>query len=189
MKYKIVLVLVFTLIIASCKKTINCIIETNEGNLLIELYPEKAPISVANFLEYVDKGLYENSSFYRVTTPANEAGRTIKIEVIQGGILDEEKQLAPIKIETTKQTGILHKKGTLSMARDEPNTATNHFFICVNAQPSLDFGGKRNPDGLGFAAFGKVIEGSEIVKKIQNRENEEQRLLKPVIIKNIKRVE
>jgi peptidyl-prolyl cis-trans isomerase A (cyclophilin A) len=79
------------LIIASCNKTINCIIETNEGNLLIELYPEKAPISVANFLEYVDKGYYSNSSFYRVTTPENEAGSTIKTEVIQGGILDEEK--------------------------------------------------------------------------------------------------
>jgi peptidyl-prolyl cis-trans isomerase A (cyclophilin A) len=75
------------------------------------------------------------------------------------------------------------------MARGEPNTATNHFFICVNTQPSLDFGGKRNPDGFGFAAFGKVIEGLEIVKKIQNRENEDQSLLKPVIIKNIKRIE
>ncbi|WP_347174591.1 peptidylprolyl isomerase [Polaribacter uvawellassae] len=179
------LVFVFTLI--SCNKTINCKIETTEGTILVELYPEKAPNTVANFLKYVDAGLYTNGSFFRVTTPENEATRDIKIEVIQGG-KGEGKGFDPIEIETTEKTGILHENGTLSMARSGPNTATNNFFICINPQPSLDFGGKRNPDGFGFAAFGKVTKGMDIVKKIQAGENKNQRLLEPVIIKSIKRV-
>jgi len=112
--------------------------------------------------------LYNNSSFFRVTTPENEATRAIKIEVIQGGNIPREKQFAPIEIETTEQTKILHKNGTLSMARATPNSATSSFFICINDQPSLDFKGKRNPDGFGFAAFGKVIKGMDVVKKIQS---------------------
>ncbi len=135
----------------------------------------------------MDAGLYTNGSFFRVTTPENEATRDIKIEVIQGG-KGEGKDFDPIAIETTEKTGILHEDGTLSMARSGPNTATNNFFICVNAQPSLDFGGKRNPDGFGFAAFGKVTKGMDIVRKIQAKENKNQRLLEPVIIKSIKRV-
>ena len=131
--------------------------------------------------------MYTNGSFFRVTTAENEATRAIKIEVIQGE-KGEGKDFDPIEIETTEKTGILHKNGTLSMARSEPNSATNNFFICINAQPALDFAGKRNPDGYGFAAFGKVTKGMDIVRKIQSGENKEQRLLKPVIIKSIKRV-
>ena len=165
----------------------NCEIETTEGTILVELYPDKAPITVANFLKYVDAGLYTNGSFFRVTTAENEANREVKIEVIQGE-KGTGKDFTPIEIETTEKTGILHENGTLSMARSEPNSATNSFFICINAQPALDFAGKRNPDGYGFAAFGKVTQGMEIVRKIQSGENKNQRLLKPVIIKSIKRV-
>lgn len=189
MKSKIFFLLVFAFTCISCNKTINCEIETTEGTILVELYPEKAPNTVDNFLKYVDAGLYTNGSFFRVTTPENEATRAVKIEVIQGGIQGNDKSFPPIKIETTKETGILHEDGTLSMARSGPNTATNNFFICVNAQPSLDFGGKRNPDGFGFAAFGKVTKGMDIVRKIQSGENKNQQLLEPVIIKSIKRVQ
>ena len=87
--------------------------------------------------------------------------------MIQGGNVDSTKEFAPIPLETTKHTGLLHKDGTLSMARGKPASATSSFFICINDQPSLDYGGKRNPDGQGFAAFGKVINGMDIVKKIQ----------------------
>jgi len=187
MKSKTFMLLVFAITLMSCNNTINCEIETTEGTIIVELYPDKAPITVANFLKYVDAGLYTNGSFFRVTTPENEATRDIKIEVIQGG-KGEGKDFDAIEIETTEKTGILHKNGTLSMARSEPNTATNSFFICINAQPALDFAGKRNPDGYGFAAFGKVIKGMDIVRKIQSRENKNQRLIEPVMIRSIKRI-
>jgi peptidyl-prolyl cis-trans isomerase A (cyclophilin A) len=188
MKSKIIYILIFAFAFTSCNTTVNCEIETTEGTILVELYPDKAPITVANFLKYVDAGLYTNGSFFRVTTAENEATRDIKIEVIQGG-KSTGKDFAPIEIETTQKTGILHENGTLSMARSEPNTATSSFFVCINAQPALDHAGKRNPDGFGFAAFGKVTKGMDIVKRIQSGKNKGQRLLKPVVIKSIKRVE
>ena len=184
---KNILLLVFAFSLISCNNTINCEIETTDGTILVELYPNKAPNTVVNFLKYVDAGLYSNGSFFRVTTPENEATRDVKIEVIQGG-KGEGKDFDPIAIDTIYKTGILHEDRTLSMARSGANTATNNFSICINAQPSLDFGGKRNPDGFGFAAFGKVTKGMDIVRKIQAKENKNQRLLEPVIIKSIKRV-
>lgn len=188
MKLKILILFIFTIIFYSCNKTVTCEIETSEGIILVELYPEKAPITVTNFLQYVDAGLYSNSTFFRVTTLENEAKRKIKIEVIQGGSIPEEQCFSPIAIETTDKTGIKHLDGTISMARSEPNTAQSSFFICINDQPELDFKGKRNPDGFGFAAFGKVVKGMEIVRKIQTMENKEQTLVNPVKIINVKRV-
>ena len=187
MKSNIFLILAYAFALIGCNNIVNCEIVTTEGIILVELYPDKAPITVANFLRYVDADLYSNGSFFRVTTPENEATRDVKIEVIQGG-KSEGKDFDSIEIETTEKTGILHENGTLSMARSEPNTATNSFFICINAQPALDFGGKRNPDGYGFAAFGKVIKGMDIVKKIQAGENKNQSLLQPIIIKSIKQI-
>jgi peptidyl-prolyl cis-trans isomerase A (cyclophilin A) len=187
MKTKIIFILALSFAFLSSSTVVNCKIETTAGTILVELYPDKAPITVANFLRYVDAGMYTNGSFFRVTTPENEATRDIKIEVIQGGKV-EGQDFDPIEIETTEKTGILHENGTISMARSGPNTATNNFFICINAQPELDFGGKRNPDGFGFAAFGKVTQGMDVVKKIQSGENKNQILLEPVIIKSITRV-
>ena len=82
--------------------------------------------------------------------------------------------LPPIPHETTQQTGLRHADGTLSMARNEPGTASSEFFICVGDQPELDFGGKRNPDGAGFAAFGKVLAGLDVVRKIHQSPAREQ---------------
>jgi peptidyl-prolyl cis-trans isomerase A (cyclophilin A) len=89
--------------------------------------------------------------------------------VIQGGInpARAKEDGAPIPLERTSQTGIQHVDGAVSMARDGPDTATSDFFICIGEQPSLDFGGKRNPDGQGFAAFGRVVRGMDVVRKIQ----------------------
>jgi peptidyl-prolyl cis-trans isomerase A (cyclophilin A) len=191
-KKRIHFLLVLTLVIfigCQSKNIVNCEIKTTQGSIFIELYPDKAPITVNNFLKYVDKGLYTNSSFFRVTTPQNEADRDIKIEVIQGGFDDETLDLTPINIETTKLTGLKHLNGTLSMARDQPNSATNSFFICISKQPSLDYGGKRNPDGQGFAAFGKVIKGMSVVRKIQSLKNDKQTLINPVTIISINRIE
>jgi peptidyl-prolyl cis-trans isomerase A (cyclophilin A) len=164
-----------------------CIIQTSLGDIQVELYPEKAPVTVANFLKYVDQKLYDGTTFFRVCTPENEKERTIKIEVIQGGDVEESRQFEPIPIETTKQTGLRHKNGTISMARDKPNSATSSFFICINDQPELDFAGKRNPDGQGFAAFGKVSKGMKVVRKIQSLENQNQQLIEPVKIYSIHR--
>lgn len=161
------LFLLLTVNLLPAQKKEICIIKTLLGNITVELYPGKAPLTVANFLKYVDAHLYDSSSFFRAVTLNNQPEDPIKIEVIQGGNVDSLKEFAPIPLETTKQTGLLHKDGTISMARDKPATATSSFFICINDQPSLDFGGKRNRDGKGFAAFGKVIKGMDVVKTIQ----------------------
>jgi len=176
-----IIILFFVILSAAAQKKEVCYITTSLGKITIELYPEKAPITVANFLKYVDAHLYDNSSFFRAVTLNNQPKDSVKIEVIQGGEIDSTKTFAPIPLETTKQTGLLHKNGTLSMARDKPNSATTNFFICINDQPSLDYGGKRNKDGQGFAAFGKVTKGMEIVKKIQQLHPEQDQYFKPEI--------
>ncbi|MDT0551771.1 peptidylprolyl isomerase [Urechidicola vernalis] len=185
-----ILLCTVSIVFYNCNQnSIECVIETDKGDIIIELYPEKAPITVANFLKYVDANKYENSAFFRVCNTQNEAERTIPIEVIQGGLDENAGGFPPIKIETTKETGLKHENGTLSMARLEPNTATDSFFICTGSQPELDFGGKRNPDGQGFAAFGKVTKGMDVVKAIQRMKDTSQYLVEPVVIKNIKRIQ
>lgn len=160
---------------------------TKLGTIVAELYPDKAPITCENFIKYIENNKFEGAKFYRVVRMDNQPNNDIKIEVIQGGLgYDIEKYPYPsIKHETTKETGILHKNGTLSMARTKPGSAGSEFFICIGDQPELDFGGKRNPDGQGFAAFGKVIKGMDVVKKIQNMPNQDQMLVKPIKIYSI----
>jgi peptidyl-prolyl cis-trans isomerase A (cyclophilin A) len=187
-------ILIFCLAITSslatfAQKSIHCLIKTSMGDIAIELYPAKAPVTVANFMKYVDKKAYNGSSFFRVCTPANEAARKVQIQVIQGGNVPDSLILDSIKIETTKSTGLLHQNGTLSMARSGPNSATSQFFICINAQPALDYGGARNPDGQGFAAFGKVTAGMDVVQKIQSQKDNAQYLVERVKIYGINRVE
>ena len=140
-------------------------LETDRGTILVEVYPHVAPLSVGDFLRHVDEGLYEDAGFYRVVRPDNDRGDPV-ISVVQGGVLDPE---APggIAHETTDATGLRHVDGTVSIARGPPGTGSAAaFFIVLGDQPSLDFGGMRNPDGQGFAAFGKVIDGMEIVREI-----------------------
>ena len=163
-------------------------IKTELGNVKVEIYKDKAPISAENFLKYVDKGLYKNTSFYRTVTMDNQPNNKIKIEVIQGGLGDNEnKMLPPIQHEPTNKTGILHKDGVISYARNEPGSETSEFFICIGDQPELDYGGKRNPDGQGFSAFGKVIDGMDVVHKIQSQPNKEQALTPAIKIYDIVR--
>ena len=92
-----------------------------------------------------------------------------------------------IALERTSDTGLRHTDGTLSMARAGPDTAQSQFFVCIGEQPALDFGGHRNPDGQGFAAFGRVTEGMDIVRQIQGGALEGQRLVEPIRIESIRR--
>ena len=163
--------------------------ETELGPIQLELYPDRAPITVSNFLRYVDENRYEDFHFYRVVHMENQPDNDVKIEVIQGGLgFDKHPmELPTIVHETTDKTGIRHLNGTLSMARLEPGTASSEIFICINDQPELDFGGQRNPDGQGFAAFGKVISGMDVVRKIQLLPETNQMLDKVVKVNSIQR--
>ncbi|MFV0590156.1 MAG: peptidylprolyl isomerase [Draconibacterium sp.] len=157
-------------------------IKTQLGTITVEIDTVRAPITAKNFLEHVKKGTYEDAVFYRVVRLNNQPGNKVKIEVVQGGLSDDKQidRIHPIVHETTKMTGIKHKNGTLSMARNSPGTASTEFFICIGDQPELDFGGARNPDGQGFAAFGQVISGMETVREIQQQNDTTQYLVEPV---------
>lgn len=184
--------LLISIILINCKQSNQLPkvqITTELGNIILEIDTIHAPITSKNFLQYVDENRFEVAYFYRIVTLNNQPNNLVKIEVIQGGIFDEtsDLRLPTILHETTKETHILHKNGTISMARNEPGSADAEFFICVNDQPELDFGGKRNPDGQGFAAFGQVVEGMDVVRKIQQQHEKSQMLVEPIIINSIKR--
>lgn len=189
LKKHLLIIVLMTFFSGIAQDKVLCRISTSIGDIDLELYQKQAPITVANFLRYVDADLYRNSSFFRICNKENEADRNIKIEVIQGGDIPKDKQLPPIVLETTEKTGILHKDGIVSMARDEPNSATCSFFICINDQPELDYRGQRNPDGQGFAAFAKVIKGMDLVKEIQKGKDQGQFLVDPIIITSIDRID
>ena len=146
------------------------LIETKFGDIEVELYPKQAPITVAAFLSYIDSGYYNNATFYRVLRDDEQPTNAPKSELIQGGIWQTNYTLAAtipgIAHESTKQTGILHKDGTISLARSTPGTANTEFFICVGDQHGFDYGGVNNPDGQGYAAFGRVVKGMPVVKSI-----------------------
>jgi len=158
------------------------LIETQFGEIEVELEHEKAPGTVANFLRYVEAGLYAGGDFHRTVTLANQPTNAVKIQVIQASANPAKTNefFPPIKLERTRDTGLKHLNGTVSMARREPDSAQDHFFICIGDQPELDFGGKRNPDGQGFGAFGKVIKGMEVARKIHGASADGQNL-KPAI--------
>lgn len=147
--------------------TLDVVMETDRGAITIALYPELAPVTVANFLKYVDGGYYDGGTIYRVVRLDNDNGSP-KIAVIQGGANadDDGAPFPAISHESTDDTGLLHLDGTISMARDAPGSATHAFFITVGDQPGLNAGALRNPDGLGFAAFGRVTAGMDVVRMI-----------------------
>lgn len=168
-------------------------ITTDLGTIDVDLDSARAPVTVTNFLRYVDAGAYSNGRFHRTVTPNNQPRDSVRIEVIQGGANpDREGARWPaIPLERTNVTGLKHVDGAISMARGGPDTATSDFFLCVGDQPSLDFGGHRNLDGQGFAAFGRVTKGMDIVRKIQQQPatgTNPQTLTPPVRIQQITRL-
>lgn len=165
-------------------------IETRSGRIVAEIYVEQAPRTAANFLAYVDDGMFDGGSFFRSVRMDNQPDDSVRIEVIQGGTPASvrERLRASIPLERTSETGLVHVDGALSMARAGPDTGRSQFFICVGAQPSLDFGGNRNLDGQGFAVFGRVVEGMDVVRRIQMGAVERQSLVEPVIIERVRRI-
>lgn len=141
-------------------------IETAQGAIVVELFPDKAPITVANYLKYVDRGLFNGATFYRASRPPGYAGTDYGL--IQGGLQnDPKKVLPPIAHESTIKTGLTHKtNGTISMGRHAPGTAQSDWSITLGDMSYLDADPKDPKKTPGFAAFGQVVEGLEVVQKI-----------------------
>lgn len=180
---------------------VDIVLETTFGKIVINLDLASAPATADNFLHYVDGGFYDGGKFHRTVRLDNNANAnlkaeaigagidrsadrtnlpndTIAIEVIQGGIdpARSDNQRLAINLERTSETGLLHVDGTISMARLTPDSAVSDFFICINDQPDLDFGGQRNPDGQGFAAFGQVVDSMDVARTIQAQPSNGQAL-------------
>lgn len=189
MKY--LLFTIFSIFLFSSSYAQNVMIKTSLGDFVVQLKPEKAPITSSNFMKYVDGNHYKGGSFFRAVRSDNQPDSPIKITVIQAGVHPWKQNFLfdPIPLERTNQTGIKHLDGTISMARDKPNSAQESFFICIGNQSELDFGGKRNPDGQGFAAFGQVIVGMDVVIKINSANAEGQALMLPIVILDMEVVE
>lgn len=183
MKILSCLFLVFSFTVSAKAQQVK--IATSVGNIVVELAADKAPVTVANFLKYVNEGHYTGGSFFRTVHSENQPNDSVQITVIQGGAAGGKARFDPIPLERTSKTGLKHQDGTISMARSTPDTAQDSFFICVEDQPELDFGGKRNPDGQGFAAFGRVISGMDVVRKINQSPADGQGLTPPIVISSM----
>ena len=148
---------------------VRVILDTELGSVTVEVDVARAPITAANFLRYVDGGFYDGGRFHRAVRPATERRTDVPIQVVQAGINPARRVAAfpAIPLERTRATGLPHADGAVSMARDGPDSARSDFFLCIGDQPELDFGGRRNADGQGFAAFGRVVDGMDVVKRIQ----------------------
>lgn len=185
----IYLLLVSVLTLANCANAQNPKVEitTTLGTIELEIFENKAPVTARYFMQNVDNNVFKDACFYRVVRMDNQPNSEIKIEVIQGGLYFDElvDEKPTIAHETTKETGILHSNGVISMARNNPGSASTEFFICVGDQPNLDFEGMRNPDGQGFAAFGKVTKGMDVVKLIQEQKDNGQMLVEQIDILSI----
>jgi peptidyl-prolyl cis-trans isomerase A (cyclophilin A) len=167
-------------------------VTTEFGAFTIEVVPAIAPITVANYLAYVDGRHLDGTTVYRLVNLANQSPETpYKIEVVQWGVNQPEDKpppFPPIRHETTRETGLRHRDGTVAMARSAPGSAAGEFFICIGDQPELDFGGHRNPDGQGFAAFGQVVEGMEVVRALHAKAGPQQFLERPFAVQMVRRI-
>jgi len=198
-RFLFIMIATITLLtLAACgtEKTNRVVIKTKLGTIEIEVYPDRAPLTADNFLYYVDNNLYDGEGFYRAVRPKTDP-LGMGMQIIQGGLLSAETVTAPIDHETTGMSGLSHIDGAVSMARDEPGTGSAaYFFISIGDNTFLDYGGARNPDGQGYAVFGQVVKGMDVVRAIQmqdtggpseNSATNGQILTKPVTIVYAKR--
>jgi peptidyl-prolyl cis-trans isomerase A (cyclophilin A) len=189
----------FTLL--ACFATVACnhpayknphiLIETQLGDIEVELFADKAPKTVAAFLSYVDSGFYTKTSFYRVLK-TEEWPTTTNTGIIQGGMWQtnpaKKITIPGIAHETTKQTGLTHESGTISLARLAPGTGNTEFFICIGNQNTFDAGSSDTEDGQGYAAFGKVFAGMKIVRQIQAQKSHGDKFDESIEIRKITRL-
>ncbi len=160
---------IIPLLAACADKRPNVVLETTLGAIEIEVYQDKAPYSATDFLYYVDEKLYDGQGFYRSVTPETDP-RDMGMSLIQGGRLDTLAVTAGITHERTSETGLSNIGGVVSIARDEPGSGSAaFFFINIGDNSFLDTGGSRNPDGAGYATFGRVVNGMDTVRAIQSR--------------------
>ena len=172
---------------------VTVVITTSAGAIEVTVDPVRAPTTTANFLRYVDAGMYDGGRFHRAVRRDNQARQDVLIEVIQGGrdpaLAKAARGFGPIPLERTSVTTLTHVDGAISMARgNTADSGSSDFFLCVGPQPALDFGGARAADGQGFAAFGRVTAGMEVVRRIQGgNTNDREQLLEPVTIVRVYR--
>jgi peptidyl-prolyl cis-trans isomerase A (cyclophilin A) len=172
---------------------ITVVIETSAGVIEVTVDPVHAPVTAANFLKYVDAGMYNGGRFHRAVRRDNQARQDVMIEVIQGGrdpaMAKSTRGFGPIPLERTSVTTLTHVDGAISMARgNTADSGSSDFFLCVGPQPALDFGGARAADGQGFAAFGRVTAGMDVVRRIQaGQTNDREQLVTPITIVRVYR--
>jgi peptidyl-prolyl cis-trans isomerase A (cyclophilin A) len=151
------------------KPRVDCpqiLLQTDLGDIVVELMAESAPLSVAAFILALNAGDLDSLSFWRSVGPDNDASAD-PFRALQAGPANLRAEAEGIDHESTRRTGLRHTDGTVSLARGAPGTASpHHFFICIGDNPQLDAGGGRPADGLGFAAFGRVIGGMDVVRRI-----------------------
>jgi peptidyl-prolyl cis-trans isomerase A (cyclophilin A) len=171
---------------AAAEPPVRVRLTTDQGVIEVEVDTARAPVTSRNFLRYVERGDYDGGRFHRTVRSGNQPGKAVLIDVVQAGRdpASRRPEWEPIPLERTSATGLRHLDGALSMARDGPDTATSDFFICVGDQPELDFGGRRNPDGQGFAAFGRVVSGMDVVRRIHRAPADGQALTPPIAIRS-----
>ncbi len=192
---KQVIILLLVVFFLACnqpsKEAPRVVIDTNYGDIEVELYPAKAPVTVAAFLSYVDSGLYTNSAFYRVVL-AEGMSTEANVGLIQGGTwqtTDRGKLALPgIPHESTQKTGLSHTNGTISLARTDTGTANTEFFICIGDQSQFDYGNSTPADGQGFAAFGRVVNGMKTVRTIQLQKKQGESFSQKITIRRIRRL-
>ncbi|CAL1691874.1 Peptidyl-prolyl cis-trans isomerase A [Brevundimonas subvibrioides] len=169
---------------------VQVVITTDVGRMVVDLDVERAPVSACNFIGYVTTGDYDGGSFFRTVVAATNDNPN-PIDVIQAATPrgSDDASRPSIPLERTRETGLRHVAGTISLARNGPDTATSSFFIVTRDTPSLDFGGGRNPDGQGFAAFGRLSEGLDVARAIQTMPADgEEQLTPPVVIRSARLV-
>jgi peptidyl-prolyl cis-trans isomerase A (cyclophilin A) len=160
------------------------ILDTQLGEIAISVDLKRAPVTACNFLKYVAANAYRGGTFGRTVRADNQTTAAVPIAVVQAYPRQGFQAWAPIKLERTQDTALRHIDGTVSMARGGPDDATDEFFICIGSQPDLDFGGRRNPDGQGFAAFGQVTRGMQVVLQIQNGAADGEQLTPTITIRS-----
>jgi peptidyl-prolyl cis-trans isomerase A (cyclophilin A) len=193
MRYFYLAIIIFSLCISCSRKKYKnprVEIQTKFGDIEVELYPGNAPKSAAAFLSYIDSGYYKNASFYRALNDDNQVTGNSATAILQGGIWQTKPgiKLSGIPHESTQRTKLTHKNGTISLARQAPGTASTEFFICIGDQKGFDYGGSNNSDGQGYAAFGQVVKGMNLIEQFYTQPTNGDQLQQPIDILNIVRL-